>query len=43
MSEAIVAQRGPFAPLLQTGWKAASGACGRSARQPFGDGSHDRR
>jgi CDGSH-type Zn-finger protein len=42
MSEAIVAQRGPFAAPLQAGRKYAWCACGRSARQPFRDGSHQR-
>ena len=40
MSEAIVAQRGPFAVELQAGRNYASCACERSARQPYCDGSH---
>jgi CDGSH-type Zn-finger protein len=40
MSEAIVAQKGPFAVELQAGRTYAWCACGRSRRQPFCDGSH---
>jgi CDGSH-type Zn-finger protein len=39
-SEAIVAQRGPFAVELRAGKTYVWCACGRSARQPFCDGSH---
>jgi CDGSH-type Zn-finger protein len=39
-SQAIVAQRGPFAVELQAGRTYAWCACGRSANQPFCDGSH---
>lgn len=40
MSEAIVAQRGPYAVELKAGRTYLWCACGRSARQPFCDGSH---
>jgi CDGSH-type Zn-finger protein len=40
MSEAIVAQKGPFAVELQAGKRYAWCACGRSGKQPFCDGSH---
>jgi CDGSH-type Zn-finger protein len=40
MSEAIVAQKGPFAVELQVGRTYAWCACGRSSNQPFCDGSH---
>jgi CDGSH-type Zn-finger protein len=40
MSQAIVAQRGPFAVELQAGKTYAWCACGRSGTQPFCDGSH---
>jgi CDGSH iron-sulfur domain-containing protein 3 len=40
MSEAIVAQRGPYAVELRAGRSYAWCACGRSAKQPFCDGSH---
>jgi CDGSH-type Zn-finger protein len=39
-SQAIVAQRGPFAVELQAGRTYAWCACGRSGNQPFCDGSH---
>jgi CDGSH iron-sulfur domain-containing protein 3 len=42
MSEAVVAQQGPFAVELRAGRTYAWCACGRSARQPFCDGSHSR-
>jgi CDGSH iron-sulfur domain-containing protein 3 len=42
MSEAVVAQKGPFAVELRAGRTYAWCACGRSARQPFCDGSHSR-
>ena len=40
LNEAIVAQRGPFAVELRAGKTYAWCACGRSARQPYCDGSH---
>jgi CDGSH-type Zn-finger protein len=40
MSEAIVAQKGPYPVELQAGRSYAWCACGRSAKQPFCDGSH---
>jgi CDGSH-type Zn-finger protein len=40
MSEAIVAQKGPFAVELRAGRTYAWCACGRSHTQPFCDGSH---
>lgn len=40
MSEARVAQRGPYAVELHAGQTYAWCACGRSANQPFCDGSH---
>jgi CDGSH-type Zn-finger protein len=40
MSEARVAQRGPYAVDLHAGQTYAWCACGRSANQPFCDGSH---
>jgi CDGSH-type Zn-finger protein len=39
-SQTIVAQRGPFAVELRAGKTYAWCACGRSANQPFCDGSH---
>jgi CDGSH iron-sulfur domain-containing protein 3 len=39
LSEAIVAQSGPFAVELHAGKTYAWCACGRSASQPFCDGS----
>ena len=39
-SEAIVAQKGPFAVELRAGKTYAWCACGRSFSQPFCDGSH---
>jgi CDGSH-type Zn-finger protein len=39
-SQAIVAQRGPFVVELRAGKTYAWCACGRSANQPFCDGSH---
>ncbi|MGH6897221.1 MAG: CDGSH iron-sulfur domain-containing protein [Geminicoccaceae bacterium] len=39
-SQAIVAQKGPFAVELQVGRTYAWCACGRSGNQPFWDGSH---
>jgi CDGSH-type Zn-finger protein len=40
MSEAIVAQKGPYPVELRAGRSYAWCACGRSATQPFCDGSH---
>ena len=40
MSESIIAQKGPYATQLVEGEKYAWCACGRSANQPFCDGSH---
>jgi CDGSH iron-sulfur domain-containing protein 3 len=40
MSEAVVAQKAPFAVELRAGKTYAWCACGRSATQPFCDGSH---
>lgn len=40
MSEAIVAQKGPFAVELEAGRSYAWCRCGRSAKQPFCDGAH---
>lgn len=40
MSEARVAQRGPYPVELRGGQTYAWCACGRSANQPFCDGSH---
>lgn len=40
MSDAVVAQKGPFAVDLKAGKAYAWCSCGRSAKQPFCDGSH---
>ena len=40
LNEAIVAQRGPYTVGLRAGRTYSWCACGRSARQPFCDGSH---
>jgi CDGSH-type Zn-finger protein len=40
LNEAMVAQKGPFAVELRAGRTYVWCACGRSARQPFCDGSH---
>jgi len=40
MSDAIVAQKGPYSPTLEAGKTYYWCACGRSANQPFCDGSH---
>ncbi len=40
MSDAVVAQKGPFAVDVVAGKKYFWCACGRSAKQPFCDGSH---
>ena len=40
MSEPIIAQKGPYAVEVTAGETYAWCACGRSANQPFCDGSH---
>lgn len=40
MSQSIIAQKGPYLTELVEGEKYAWCACGRSANQPFCDGSH---
>jgi len=40
MSEPIVAQKGPFKVSVEAGKTYYWCACGRSAKQPFCDGSH---
>ena len=40
MSNAIVAQKAPYSPTLEAGKTYYWCACGRSANQPFCDGSH---
>ena len=40
MSEAVVAQKRPYAVAVKAGKKYFWCACGRSAKQPFCDGSH---
>lgn len=40
MNEAVVARKGPFAVDLEAGKTYAWCCCGRSASQPFCDGSH---
>ena len=40
MSEAVIVQKKPFPTELVEGEKYAWCACGRSAKQPFCDGSH---
>lgn len=40
MTDPIIAQKSPFVVTLETGKKYAWCACGRSATQPFCDGSH---
>ncbi len=40
MNEAVIAQRAPFAVDLEAGKTYAWCSCGRSANQPFCDGSH---
>jgi CDGSH iron-sulfur domain-containing protein 3 len=41
MSEAIVAQKAPYPVDVTAGKKYFWCACGRSAKQPFCDGSHE--
>ena len=40
MTEPLIVQRGPYKVALTSGKKYAWCACGRSAAQPFCDGSH---
>ena len=40
MSEAVIVQKKPYHVDLKEGEKYAWCACGRSAKQPFCDGSH---
>ena len=40
MTEAVVAQKGPYGKDLEAGKTYYWCACGRSANQPFCDGSH---
>jgi len=40
MADSIVAKKGPYEVDLKAGKTYAWCACGRSARQPFCDGSH---
>ena len=40
MSEPTIAQKEPFAVEVETGKKYFWCACGKSAKQPFCDGSH---
>lgn len=40
MSEARIAQKGPFPVEVEAGKRYAWCACGQSASQPFCDGSH---
>jgi CDGSH-type Zn-finger protein len=40
MSEAVIAQKGPYGKELEAGKTYYWCACGRSANQPFCDGSH---
>ena len=41
MSEARIAQKGPYAVEVEAGRKYFWCACGRSGNQPFCDGSHE--
>ncbi len=41
MTEARIAQKGPFPVEVTAGRKYFWCACGRSAKQPFCDGSHE--
>lgn len=40
MSEAVIAQKGPYPVEVEAGKTYWWCACGRSAKQPFCDGSH---
>lgn len=40
MTEPVVAQKGPFSVEVESGKKYFWCACGRSAKQPFCDGTH---
>ncbi len=40
MAEPVIAQKGPYAVEVETGKTYYWCACGRSAKQPFCDGSH---
>lgn len=40
MDQAVIAQKAPFEVTLEAGKKYAWCRCGRSAKQPFCDGSH---
>ncbi len=40
MSEAVVAQKAPYATEIESGSRYAWCRCGRSGKQPFCDGSH---
>ncbi|EPC03278.1 hypothetical protein L861_17195 [Litchfieldella anticariensis FP35 = DSM 16096] len=40
MSEALVAQKGPYAVKVETGKRYTWCACGRSEGQPYCDGTH---
>ena len=40
MSESVIAQKAPYETALEAGKKYAWCRCGRSATQPFCDGSH---
>lgn len=40
MAEPIVAQKAPYRANIEAGKRYAWCACGRSAKQPFCDGSH---
>ena len=40
MAESVVAQKSPYQADIEAGKKYAWCACGRSAKQPFCDGSH---
>ncbi len=41
MTDAIIAQKGPYQVTLEEGKKYFWCACGRSQKQPFCDGSHE--
>jgi CDGSH-type Zn-finger protein len=40
MSDAVIAQKSPYAVAVETGKTYYWCACGQSAKQPFCDGSH---